>query len=98
MERPLVVAYQNQRFVLMEQHEDCIEFRSRGEFMGEVWKHTALVYEEGDAWFVLKTSQLWNTPEVTTSTFAAKAFLDARGAMKHAAEWVTTAQGKRRAR
>lgn len=93
--RPLVVAFHNSRLVLMERHADCVEFRARAEFDGQIWKHTALVYSREDAWFCLISSELENNGSNDTITFDAEAFLTPQGAMKHAVAKVSTLQGKR---
>jgi len=98
MNRPFSVAFLNNRLVILEQHKDCVELRTRGEFEGAIWKHTALVYDEGDVWFVILTSEHEDAVLKAKHTFEAEAFLTARNAIKHAVHRVATAQGHRQER
>lgn len=92
MSRPLVVAYHNNRLVLSTNWGDCVEFRTRAEFDGQVWRHEALVYQKDDVWYMLASSRVDGKPE-SEITFDAEAFLTARGAVKHAITRITTMRG-----
>ena len=90
--RPPVVAYFNSRLILMLQHEDCVEYKTRAEFCGYVWEHTALVYEEAGVWFILQMSYVPNTG--IQVRFDADACLNEKEARKAAVRRVGTAQGR----
>lgn len=92
-ERKPVVAYFNQRLILMLLHEGATEFRARADYAGVSWDHTALVYEEGGVWFMLAISAAPNLN--VRDQWAAEACLEERDAKKKAVRWVGTAQGRR---
>lgn len=93
-DRPPVVAYCNQRLVLMFQHEDCTEFRARAVFDGRDFDHTAIAYQEGEVFFTLTTSQLRGTDE--KREVECMAFMTDRDAARHALQSVAQARGWQR--
>lgn len=92
--RPPVVAYCNSRLILMHQHEDCSEFRARATYDGRDFDHTAIAYQEGEAFFTLTTTQLTGTDE--KREVECIAFMNARDAARHALTRVAHARGWKR--
>jgi hypothetical protein len=90
--RPPVVAYYNGRLILMQLHEDCVEYKCRAFFGGYIWRHTALVYTEGGVWFVLCTSQL--EAGDLQDRFEAEAFPTKKDARNYAFKRVASLQGR----
>ena len=78
--RPNSVAYGNQRLVVMQQHEDCVELKTRFEHKGVVLQATALLYPDGEAFMMLGTVCFEDGS--TAERFEAEAFLDAKAASK----------------
>ena len=52
-----VVAYTNGRLILVRTYEGVREYRSTSEFDGHAFKHTCIVWQEGEAWWLLTDSE-----------------------------------------
>lgn len=90
-DRKPVVAYLNQRLILMLKHADCVEFKSRAEFCGRVFEHSALVWREGEAFICLGITTLAGTADSREAT--PEAFLKPQEVHRHAISTVAFAQG-----
>jgi len=91
-DRPLVVAYSNGRLVLMQQHDDCCSLKARADFMDITWQHEALVYTDGEVFFVLLVSSVPGSQ--IEMRYEAEAFLTKEKAAAYAIDRVSHAQGK----
>lgn len=80
--RPNTVAYVGGRLVLMTQHADCVELKTRSVYDGRDFEHSAVVYQTGDAWFVMINTNLkGNLEDIRTKTEGYASFGNAlRGA------------------
>lgn len=94
MNRKPVVAYINQRLILMLQHEDCSEFRTTSVYDGRDFEHSAIAYQQGEAYFTLVSSQLKGTDE--KREVECMAFMNDRDACRHAMQSVAHTRGWKR--
>jgi len=91
--RKPVVGYCNGRLISMFEHEDCTELKTRSDFAGRTFEHSAVVYQSGDGWFVMTNTNVAGTLEKVGTDLDAYASFDK--ALRGAFHAIANVQGWR---